>query len=60
MIFQVPVLSSIIVGVLCFFLSLIFSITTLVELISIGQLLACTFVSICVIKLRYEPNDISR
>jgi len=32
----------------------------LVEFIAIGQLTANTFVSICVIKLRYEPNSIAR
>nr|CAB3266328.1 cationic amino acid transporter 4-like [Phallusia mammillata] len=56
----VPVASTIVCGIFVMITTAIFSLHTLVEFISIGQLLACTFVSICVIKLRYGPNQISR
>ncbi|XP_076811393.1 cationic amino acid transporter 4-like [Clavelina lepadiformis] len=55
----VPVAATITCGAFCLLLTLLFNLQILVEFISIGQLTACTFVSICVIKLRYGPNVIS-
>ncbi|XP_076811139.1 cationic amino acid transporter 4-like isoform X2 [Clavelina lepadiformis] len=56
---QVPYVSTIIVALVSSLMAVIFSLTTLVEFIAVGQLLACTFVAACVIKLRYAPNKIS-
>ena len=58
--FQVPVVSTIMVAIMSAFMALLFSLSTLVEFIAIGQLMACTFVATCVIKLRYIPNNLSR
>uniref|UniRef100_F6YP51 Cationic amino acid transporter C-terminal domain-containing protein n=1 Tax=Ciona intestinalis TaxID=7719 RepID=F6YP51_CIOIN len=54
-----PVISTVVTGIFCMIMTLVFSLHSLVEFISIGQLLACTFVAFCVIKLRYEPNQIA-
>uniref|UniRef100_H2ZJP2 Cationic amino acid transporter C-terminal domain-containing protein n=1 Tax=Ciona savignyi TaxID=51511 RepID=H2ZJP2_CIOSA len=53
-----PVIATVTTGIFCIVMALVFSLHSLVEFISIGQLLACSFVSFCVIKLRYEPNDV--
>nr|XP_002123144.2 cationic amino acid transporter 2-like [Ciona intestinalis] len=55
-----PVISTVVTGIFCMIMTLVFSLHSLVEFISIGQLLACTFVAFCVIKLRYEPNQIAK
>ncbi|CAK8684396.1 unnamed protein product [Clavelina lepadiformis] len=55
----VPVTATAISGGFCLLLTLMFGLVALVEFISVGQLLACTFVSICVVKLRYGPSDVS-
>uniref|UniRef100_H2ZJP6 Cationic amino acid transporter C-terminal domain-containing protein n=1 Tax=Ciona savignyi TaxID=51511 RepID=H2ZJP6_CIOSA len=55
-----PVIATVTTGIFCIVMALVFSLHSLVEFISIGQLLACSFVSFCVIKLRYEPNDVSQ
>ncbi|XP_039267311.2 cationic amino acid transporter 4-like [Styela clava] len=57
---QVPIFAIVVTGIMCILFAVVFELHALVEFISIGQLLACTFVSICVIKLRYQPNTITR
>ncbi|XP_078494556.1 cationic amino acid transporter 4-like [Ciona intestinalis] len=57
---KVPVISTLICGSLVILLDIFFSVSQLVEFLAIGQLFACTFVSICVIRLRYEPYENQR
>ncbi|CAI4232965.1 unnamed protein product [Auanema sp. JU1783] len=52
---QVPINAIIVFGSLTAIIALLFDITTLVEFLSIGTLLAYTIVSACVITLRYQP-----
>ncbi|XP_078494501.1 cationic amino acid transporter 4-like [Ciona intestinalis] len=56
---KVPYVSTLIVIIFSGVVSIVFSLNSLVEFIAVGQLLACTFVAFCVIKLRYSPNQIS-
>jgi len=57
---QVPYVSTLIVAAISMLMTIIFNLTALVEFIAVGQLVACTFIGICVITLRYQPNQISR
>nr|XP_026693323.1 cationic amino acid transporter 4-like [Ciona intestinalis] len=57
---KVPVFGTIVCGSLVILLDIFFSVSQLVEFLAIGQLFACTFVSICVIRLRYEPYENQR
>uniref|UniRef100_F6XYD9 Cationic amino acid transporter C-terminal domain-containing protein n=1 Tax=Ciona intestinalis TaxID=7719 RepID=F6XYD9_CIOIN len=57
---KVPYISTLVVIIFSGVVSIVFSLNSLVEFIAVGQLLACTFVAFCVIKLRYSPNQISR
>uniref|UniRef100_A0A1I7TG13 AA_permease_C domain-containing protein n=1 Tax=Caenorhabditis tropicalis TaxID=1561998 RepID=A0A1I7TG13_9PELO len=52
---QVPVQALLVFGFLTAIIALLFDITTLVEFLSIGTLLAYSIVSACVIILRYQP-----
>ncbi|CCD65334.1 Cationic amino acid transporter C-terminal domain-containing protein [Caenorhabditis elegans] len=52
---QVPTQALLIFGFLTAIIALLFDITTLVEFLSIGTLLAYSIVSACVIVLRYQP-----
>ena len=53
-------MATITVAIVSMIMATLISLETLVEFIAIGQLLACTFVALCVVKLRYLPNDLSR
>ncbi|CAD6192247.1 unnamed protein product [Caenorhabditis auriculariae] len=53
---QVPIQALMIFGAMTAVIALIFDITTLVEFLSIGTLLAYSIVSACVIVLRYQPS----
>lgn len=58
---QVPLFTIVMVAISTGFIALLVSIETLVELLSIGTLLAYTIVSISVLVLRYEaPNNIPK
>ncbi|XP_077971119.1 cationic amino acid transporter 4-like isoform X1 [Styela clava] len=57
---KVPIFSIVTCGLVCVLFAFAFEVDALVEFVSIGQLIACTFVAICVIKLRYQPNSITR
>lgn len=61
---QVPVNAMVVFGTATALIALLFTIDTLVQFLSIGTLLAYTFVSACVIILRYRPtvesDDISQ
>ncbi|ULU09049.1 hypothetical protein L3Y34_019917 [Caenorhabditis briggsae] len=52
---QVPIQALLVFGFLTAIIALLFDITTLVEFLSIGTLLAYSIVSACVIILRYQP-----
>uniref|UniRef100_A0A0N5AL44 AA_permease_C domain-containing protein n=1 Tax=Syphacia muris TaxID=451379 RepID=A0A0N5AL44_9BILA len=53
---QVPVNAMVVFGTATAIIALLFTIDTLVQFLSIGTLLAYTFVSACVIILRYRPT----
>lgn len=55
---KVPVIAILVFGSLMAFLALIFDLEALVQFLSIGTLLAYTFVAASVIVLRYQPKKI--
>ena len=53
--FKTPFVASIVTGVISGVLATIFDLNELVDMLSIGTLMAYTLVSLCVLILRYKP-----